>query len=101
MSGSNNISGNMYPADLLVQENGKIIAVAVEVDSMTSPTPVVLRSIVFRYNPDGSLDETFGSGGLVSIDNVELSGADITSEGKIILSGTDRSTSNGVVYQLR
>jgi uncharacterized delta-60 repeat protein len=67
--------------DIAFQPDGKILAVGGH--------DFTAQGIVARYNPDGSLDSSFGSGGLVqhphfagTITNVELQ-----SDGRIVVSG--------------
>jgi uncharacterized delta-60 repeat protein len=74
-------------ADLALQPNGKIIAVG------TSSGEVTNDFVLARYNGDGSLDSTFGSGGKVRI---HLSGTSfdeanavaLEPNGKIIVGGS-------------
>jgi len=49
--------------DLALQQDGKIVTVGYD-DAATGSTGN--RFIVVRYNPDGTLDSSFGSGGIVS-----------------------------------
>jgi uncharacterized delta-60 repeat protein len=55
--------------------------------------------VIERYNEDGSIDESFGSNGRVSVygyfsDNVDVKDLFITEEGKIIISGKELSEKN-------
>jgi uncharacterized delta-60 repeat protein len=77
----NSTSGWGLIGDVALQPDGKIVVVGGH--------DFTAQGIVARYNPDGSLDSAFGSGGLVqhphfagTITNVELQ-----SDGKIVVSG--------------
>ncbi|MDQ3063377.1 MAG: hypothetical protein M3R14_11050, partial [Acidobacteriota bacterium] len=65
-------------ADIAVQPDGKIIAVG-----YGSP-----GIIVVRYNPDGSLDSTFGTGGKAIIPSAFPSSLALQPDGKIVLGGS-------------
>src|SRR5262249_40406663 len=54
--------------DVLIQPDGKIIAVGTS---------------MVRYNPDGSLDNTFGTGGIATVGDI-INGAVLLSNGKIV-----------------
>ena len=73
--------------DIKLQVDGKIVAVGYTRATATDPTIIALA----RYNPNGSLDPTFGSGGeaTASLPNLifSVSGAAIQSDGKIVVSG--------------
>lgn len=57
--------GNDYVQSMAIQDDGKIVAVG----RFLASTAVGGGDFaVVRYNPDGSLDTTFGTGGSVSID---------------------------------
>lgn len=71
------------PYDLLLQPDGKIVVVGA---SLTREMPAV------RYNPDGTLDSAFGSGGKVLIDFGARSvtganGVELQTDGKIVIGG--------------
>ena len=74
--------------DMKLQVDGKIVAVGYTRATPTDPTIIALA----RYNPNGSLDPTFGNGGkaTASLPNFifNVSGAAIQSDGKILVSGT-------------
>jgi uncharacterized delta-60 repeat protein/CSLREA domain-containing protein len=71
--------------DLAVQADGKLVAAGSTTGSLGEDTLVV------RYNRDGSLDSSFGSGGSVATPVVEGNdhalGVAIQSDGKIVTSG--------------
>src|SRR6185437_16414426 len=48
-----------------LQSDGRIVAAGTTSDDFTNPTPTSSFALA-RYNPDGSPDSTFGSGGLVT-----------------------------------
>ncbi len=73
-----------------IQRDGKIVVTA-----NTFPPDANIRSMVVRYNSDGSLDSSFGSGGLVMTrtgkgDN--LRAVAIQVDGKILAAGTTTGT---------
>jgi uncharacterized delta-60 repeat protein len=68
--------------------DGKIVVAATEVDPVTSLTNLLL----LEYNPDGSLDQSFGSGGVVitSLGNGQsfaLGGLTLVPGGRILVVG--------------
>lgn len=71
---------------VVVQPDGKIVAGGIS--SLNNFTVFTLA----RYNANGSLDSTFGSGGKVSMPfgqfNAELSGLALQNDGKIVAAGT-------------
>lgn len=72
--------------DLAIQGDGKIVAVGnASTSSLSSDFGIV------RYNPDGSLDSTFGMGGKVStniLGNRDIAlGAAIQQDGQIVVAG--------------
>ena len=67
-------------SDVALQPDGKIVAVgSTEQDAALA-----------RYNPDGTLDPTFGSSGTVigGIDTNLVNGVTLTSGGTILIAGT-------------
>lgn len=73
----------MHTNKILIQPDGKIIAVGYS-------TGVQNAILITKYNLDGSLDTSFGAGGLVTTVIGDLSGAfDATrqSDGKIVVAG--------------
>jgi uncharacterized delta-60 repeat protein len=70
-----------------IQPDGKIVAAG---RSMCGSTDYYFDILLARYNPDGSLDPTFGSSGKVTTDIGEHEGAyavAIQADGKIIIAG--------------
>ena len=72
-----------------VQADGKIVAVG-----FSNPGGLAADFALARYNPDGSLDSSFGTGGLVTTDfgltRDEAFGVAIQSDGKIVAVGRDK-----------
>ncbi len=81
--------------DVAIQPDGKIIAVGAAI-----PMNANMYYAVARYNPNGSLDTTFGTGGIVRTDfdsSTEFANTvALASDGKIIVSGTTDNNSFGV-----
>jgi len=70
------------PTKIIALANGKILVSA----GVPGPTPAALASIVSRYNSNGSLDTTFGAGGLAA-SVVSASAMALESNGKIVVAG--------------
>jgi uncharacterized delta-60 repeat protein len=82
-------SGQDGASGVAIQPDGKIVAVgfAVGEDEEANPADFALA----RYNPDGTLDGSFGSGGKVRTDVVfgdSLTDVAIQLDGKIVVAGT-------------
>jgi uncharacterized delta-60 repeat protein len=74
--------------DVLLQADGKIIVVGTA--EINSPYD---SFAVARFNPDGSLDQSFGNGGkFVMIDVGDLEAGALQSDGKLIALGDDSSS---------
>ncbi|MFZ1220816.1 MAG: delta-60 repeat domain-containing protein [Chthoniobacterales bacterium] len=70
--------------DVLLQADGKIIVVGIS--EINSPYD---SFAVARFNPDGSLDQSFGNGGkFVMVDQGDLEAGVLQSDGKLIALGT-------------
>ena len=75
---------------LAIQPSGKILA-----GGSTAPTEILVDSdfMVARYNPNGSLDSSFGGGGIVTTNTAAGTGSDeiygiaLQSEPKLVVSG--------------
>jgi len=81
------VGGQEYGRALAIQGDGKIVLAG---DSCNSGCHAALA----RYNPDGSLDSSFGSSGLVVSAIDDMLGARtlaIQGDGKIVLAGTSHS----------
>jgi uncharacterized delta-60 repeat protein len=73
--------------DVVLQTNGKIVAVGHSTDSLSN----VQMPTIVRYNADGALDTTFGTGGKVVkpvAASVYATKAAIQADGKIIIAGS-------------
>jgi uncharacterized delta-60 repeat protein len=77
-------SGAFFPPMVALQADGKILVNSYAVGSGT-------YSELVRYNADGSLDLTFGAGGIVSTGPDRSTGADVAvqADGKIVVSGSN------------
>jgi uncharacterized delta-60 repeat protein len=73
---------NDFLTDIAIQPDGRIVAVG---------TPPTRGGAIVRYNGDGSLDSSFGSGGIVTIDlsipTSSFNSVAIEGTGKIIIAG--------------
>jgi len=88
------ISGNAdHAIDLAIQPDGKIVAVG-----FTKPTAGTFAFALVRYNPDGTLDTTFDTDGIVStsINGVDDQARDVVlqTDGKIVVVGWTRIGAN-------
>lgn len=94
--------------DVVIQADGKIVAVGQTVSSITpDPDPDCrdcrdVENVDFglvRYNPDGSLDSSFGTGGIVATDfgafGESAFGVAIQADGKIVVVGVRGFTTTG------
>jgi len=84
-------SGAGHVRGLAIQANGKLVAFG------DSSSPVTYWDLA-RYNPDGSLDTTFGTGGKVTT-TINGGGRAIAiavqADGKIVVAGTANQPNNG------
>ncbi|MDQ3748670.1 MAG: FG-GAP-like repeat-containing protein [Acidobacteriota bacterium] len=87
------LGGNSdFAEEVIIQSDGKIIAAGV--GGNFPPAADTRRFSLVRYNADGSLDTSFGTGGKVitAIGNVSsASGAVIQADGKIVVAGWSNS----------
>ncbi len=87
-----------------IQPNGKLVAAGLSYSYNSSFTVLTSVFAVARYNTDGSLDATFGSGGIVT---TAIGGTDDTAQavviqpdGKIVAAGnSDASTSDNPAHR--
>jgi uncharacterized delta-60 repeat protein len=82
-----NFGGNSPAFAVAVQPDGKIVAVG----STYNPYPLIDDFALARYNGDGSLDPTFGTGGMVTTDFGGIDrgeGVAIQTDGKIVAAGS-------------
>jgi uncharacterized delta-60 repeat protein len=83
--------------DLVIQPDGKIV-VAGSAGTSSFFNGTLLDFQLARYNPDGSLDTTFGSGGIVTtdIDEIDtLEAVALQPDGRIVVTGATSSGSVG------
>ncbi|MGW9069779.1 calcium-binding protein [Streptomyces yangpuensis] len=83
-------------ADTVVQPDGKVVAVG------SDATDFFGNFAAVRYNPDGSLDTTFGDGGTVSTDiaggSDSAEGVALQADGKIVVVGVSENLEGGVAW---
>jgi uncharacterized delta-60 repeat protein len=78
--------------DVVLQADGKIVVVGFTgAGSYTNNNNIAL----VRFNPDGTLDQTFGTGGKVVSNTGLATSATLQSDGKLLVGGTDESTRHG------
>ncbi len=86
-----------------IQSDGKIVASG-NSDDGTSPWSQVFDFMVVRYNTDGTLDTSFGSGGIVKTDiggNEEIAeSVIIQGDGKIVAAGHALDNDGGTMFTL-
>ncbi len=78
--------------DLAIQPDGKIV-VAGRAGTSSFFDGTLLDFQIARYNPDGSLDTTFGTGGIVTTDIEELDTLEavaLQADGRIVVTGATR-----------
>jgi uncharacterized delta-60 repeat protein len=80
------------PASILVQPDGLILVIGTN-KTPTTGTPTATSLALARYNPNGSLDTSFGANGLVTTSQNDLSAAAalLQPDGKIVVVGTKTS----------
>jgi uncharacterized delta-60 repeat protein len=73
-----------FPSDITVLQNGKILLAATDNDLNTGTNFALVR-----YNPDGHLDTTFGTDGIVVTTTTQgaVSSMAVQPDGKIVLAG--------------
>ena len=90
-------SGNDTVRDIVVQTDGKIIAVGFSISGL----PSLNRGAVVRHRPNGSVDTTFGTNGRVVIPSVLLEEAALSADGKIVVAGYAGTSPNYDFYVAR
>jgi len=87
------VAGNIA-RDVVIQPDGKIVVSAILLHDSTNPNGGG-DLILSRYNSDGSLDSTFGTGGIVLSHSVSMSyefirprGLVLQSDGRFVVAGT-------------
>lgn len=76
---------------LIIQPDGKILAIGVSNLGQSPTTGSRVDPLLVRYNSDGTLDSSFGNGGIVLTEleaSSYLSSAVLQPDGKIIVAGT-------------
>jgi uncharacterized delta-60 repeat protein len=91
--------GGSYAFALALQSDGKIIAAGTDyVDFHPSEDSSNTDFALARYNPDGTLDTTFGSGGKVTTDfdgfNDDAFSVLIQADGKLVAVGSAKNPAN-------
>lgn len=88
-----NISKYAYVNDMIVQPDGKILITGNKKDSKND----IKTSFVVRYTANGSIDEEFGSNGIVLTEYdrpTEINAITLQSDGKIVTGGVFNFLSN-------
>ena len=97
--GSIHFAENAFVYDLILQENDKVLVFINQYIDYEMPTPTLEKSVIYRFNKDGSQDLTFNNQGFIEQPNIQITGADIKPDGHIIISGND--SGYGVVQQFK
>lgn len=88
---------------VLIQPDGKIVAAGTATDPSV-PGSNHFEFTLVRYNVNGTLDATFGSGGKVTTqlgkDDSEILGATLQADGKIVVAGYSRDSSGFIEFTL-
>jgi uncharacterized delta-60 repeat protein/uncharacterized repeat protein (TIGR01451 family) len=82
--------------DVALQPDGKIVAVGAELNPASD-------AIVSRWNTDGTLDATFGTGGIVKIDQGGIDGAfavALQADGRIVTAGSSSNVTRFALSRL-
>ena len=84
-----------YVRDMVLQPDGKIVVAGLVWDGET-----ITDSALVRYNPDGSLDEEFGTGGIRVIDMAAghddgLNALELLADGRLLAAGYTASSGTG------
>jgi uncharacterized delta-60 repeat protein len=80
-----------FPEAVTILTSGKILVGGIVDTSAGSDAPTDYAFVLARYSADGSLDSTFGKGGLVQthfLGNDTLSGMGVEPDGKVVAAGT-------------
>ncbi len=91
------VSSRNFPADVSLQPDGKIIIAGSAADNFSG----FLDYAIVRYNSNGSLDASFGAGGIVSTDITQTDNPNaiaLQPDGKILVNGNSgivRYNANG------
>lgn len=77
------IVGDAQISGMVIQSDGKIVVSGFHSESVINPTRTT--AFVMRYNPDGTLDNMFGSNGKIEISRMLITALAIQSDGKILI----------------
>ncbi len=88
-----NAVGFVQVNGVAVQPDGKIVVAG----WVNAPTPFTDDFLLVRYNPDGSLDTTFGQGGVVEISGGEGNAVAIQPDGEIVEVGVVEGGILGII----
>ncbi|MEO8438624.1 MAG: hypothetical protein ABI540_00220 [Spartobacteria bacterium] len=87
-----------FASALALQPDGKILAAGTDYVNFSSDDSSNTDFALARYNPDGSLDPTFGSGGLVTTDfdgfNDDAFSVLVQPDGNLVLVGSAKNPAN-------
>jgi uncharacterized delta-60 repeat protein len=84
-----NVPTNDRTEAIAVQPDGKVVVVGLKSDRLLdSPYITYTGSLVVRFNTDGTLDPSFGTGGKVVVPNASLHSVALTADGRIVLAGS-------------
>jgi uncharacterized delta-60 repeat protein len=95
-----------FPLDIKLQADGKILVAGSTYLGPTQNGPGDYNSFAVRYNPDGSLDQTFGNNGVFKLlhSDSHISSMIVLSDGSVLLAGNSFGTAaiskiepNGVI----
>jgi len=82
-----------FASSVQVQRDGKTVVIGTAIDT-TSPWWWIENLVIARYNRDGSLDPTFGKGGVVVSDSIaEASASALQADGKILVGSSSAASS--------
>ena len=86
--------------DIVIQPDGKIVA-AGQTGAFSEFTERPSSMMVARYHSNGSLDDTFGTGGIVTTEfdgYAKAMGVALQADGKIVVAGTGGSSVNNTLF---
>ena len=97
-------SQGAFASALVLQPDGKILAAGTKYINFTSDQSSDTDFAIARYNTDGSLDTTFGSGGEVATDfnqhNDDALAVTLQADGKIVAAGDATSLTTFIDFAL-
>lgn len=83
-----------YAYDCAIQTDGKVVVVGTYSQGNTPQAPATFKAFVLRYHPNGSIDSSFGTNGLVMVnigDECNFAKVKILPSGKIIAAGNTKN----------